>query len=139
MEKIKISYTATAINTGGRRGHVKTDDGMLDFEVAMPKEIGGPGGKTNPEQLFAAGYATCFGGTLAAIAKDTSLKDSKITVKVHTGVSDEGGYALAVDIAVSIPKASSLEEAQELVEAAHAECIYSKAVKGNIEVRIKAV
>lgn len=139
MEKINISYTATAVNTGGRRGHVKTDDGMLDFDVAMPKEIGGPGGKTNPEQLFAAGYATCFGGTLAAIAKGVSLKDSEITVQVHTGVSDRGGYALAVDIAVSIPKASSLEEAEELVAAAHAECMYSKAVKGNIEVRVKVV
>ena len=139
MEKIKISYTATAINTGGRMGHVRTDDGMLDFDVAMPKEIGGPGGKTNPEQLFAAGYATCFGGTLGAIAKGVSLKDSEITVQVHTGVSDKGGYALAVDISVSIPKASSLKEAQELVEAAHSECMYSKAVKGNIEVRVKAV
>jgi len=139
MEKIKISYTATAINTGGRMGHVKTDDGILDFDVAMPKEIGGPGGKTNPEQLFAAGYATCFGGTLAAIAKGVSLKDSKITVRVHTGESDKGGYALAVDIEVSIPKASSMTEAQELVAAADAACMYSKAVKGNIEVRVKAV
>ena len=139
MEKIKISYTATAINTGGRMGHVRTDDGMLDFDVAMPKEIGGPGGKTNPEQLFAAGYATCFGGTLGAVAKGISLKDSEITVQVHTGVSDKGGYALAVDITVSIPKAPSLKEAQELVEAAHSECMFSKAVKGNIELRVKAV
>ena len=139
MEKISISYTATAINSGGRKGHVRTDDGMLDFEVAMPKEIGGPGGKTNPEQLFAAGYATCFGGTLAAVAKGVSLKDSEITVHVHTGESDKGGYALAVDIEVHIPKAASLEEAKELVNVAHAECIYSKAVKGNIEVRVKAV
>jgi Ohr subfamily peroxiredoxin len=68
MEKLTIDYTAVAINTGGRKGRVKTDDGLIDFEVTMPKEIGGEGGKTNPEQLFAAGYAACFGGTLGALA-----------------------------------------------------------------------
>ena len=64
MEKLIVDYTAVAVNTGGRKGHVRTEDGMLDFDVAMPKEIGGEGGKTNPEQLFAAGYAACFGGAL---------------------------------------------------------------------------
>ena len=69
MKKITIDYTAVAVNTGGRKGKIRTDDGLLDMEVAMPKEIGGPGGKTNPEQLFAAGYAACFGGALGAVAK----------------------------------------------------------------------
>lgn len=70
MKKITIDYTAVAVNTGGRKGSIKTNDGLLDMEVAMPKEIGGPGGKTNPEQLFAAGYAACFGGVWEQLPKE---------------------------------------------------------------------
>jgi Ohr subfamily peroxiredoxin len=139
MEKLNIDYTAVAINTGGRKGHVKTDDGLIDFEVSMPKEIGGEGGKTNPEQLFAAGYAACFGGTLGAVAGKVSLRDSEIKAKVHLGNYEPGSFGLAVDIEVKIPHAASLEEAQKLVDAAHAVCPYSKATRGNIEVNVKAV
>ena len=112
MEKLIVDYTAVAVNTGGRKGHVRTEDGMLNFDVAMPKEIGGEGGKTNPEQLFAAGYAACFGGALAAVAGTTSLKDSEIKVKAHLGHYGPGSFGLGVDIEVKIPMASSLEEAQ---------------------------
>jgi lipoyl-dependent peroxiredoxin len=139
MEKLNIDYTAVAINTGGRKGHVKTDDGLLDFDVAMPKEIGGEGGKTNPEQFFAAGYASCFGGALGAVAGKTSLRDSEIKAKVHLGNYGPGSFGLAVDIEVKIPHAASLEEAQKLVDAAHEVCPYSKATRGNIEVTVKAV
>jgi lipoyl-dependent peroxiredoxin len=139
MEKLNIDYTAVAINTGGRKGHVKTDDGLLDFDVTMPKEIGGEGGKTNPEQLFAAGYAACFGGALGAVAGKVSLRDSEIKTKVHLGNYGPGSFGLAVDIEVKIPHASSLEEAQKLVDAAHQACPYSKATRGNIEVNVKAV
>ncbi len=139
MEKLNIDYTAVAINTGGRKGHVKTDDGLLDFDVTMPKEIGGEGGKTNPEQLFAAGYAACFGGALGAVAGKVSLRDSEIKAKVHLGNYGPGSFGLAVDIEVKIPHASSLEEAQKLVDAAHQACPYSKATRGNIEVNVKAV
>jgi osmotically inducible protein OsmC len=139
MEKLNIDYTAVAINTGGRKGHVKTDDGLLDFDVTMPKEIGGEGGKTNPEQLFAAGYAACFGGALGAVAGKVSLRDSEIKAKVHLGNYGPGSFGLAVDIEVKIPQASSLEEAQKLVDAAHQVCPYSKATRGNIEVNVKAV
>ncbi|WPR74528.1 organic hydroperoxide resistance protein [Algoriphagus sp. NG3] len=139
MKKLNIDYTAVAVNTGGRKGHVRTEDGMLDFDVAMPKEIGGDGGKTNPEQLFAAGYAACFGGALGAVAGKTSLRDSEIKVKVHLGNYGPGDFGLAVDILVEIPHAASLEEAQKLVDAAHAGCPYSKATRGNIEVTAKAV
>jgi Ohr subfamily peroxiredoxin len=139
MEKLIIDYTAVAINSGGRKGHVKTDDGLIDFEVAMPKEIGGEGGKTNPEQLFAAGYAACFGGALGAVAGKTSLRDSEIKAKVHLGNYGPGSFGLAVDIEVKIPHAESLEEAQKLVDAAHEVCPYSKATRGNIEVNVKAV
>lgn len=139
MEKLNIDYTAVAINSGGRKGRVKTDDGLIDFDVAMPKEIGGDGGKTNPEQLFAAGYAACFGGALSAVAGKISLRDSEITAKVHLGNYGPENFGLAVDIFVRIPHAASLEDAQQLAEAAHEICPYSKATRGNIEVNVKAV
>ena len=139
MEKLIVDYTAVAVNTGGIKGHVRTEDGMLDFDVAMPKEIGGEGGKTNPEQLFAAGYAACFGGALAAVAGTTSLKDSEIKVKAHLGHYGPGSFGLGVDIEVKIPMAASLGEAQKLVDAAHQVCPYSKATRGNIEVTATAV
>ncbi|MFC3416644.1 organic hydroperoxide resistance protein [Algoriphagus hitonicola] len=139
MEKLNIDYTAVAINTGGRKGHVKTDDGKLDFEVSMPKEIGGDGEKTNPEQFFAAAYASCFGGALGAVAGKTSLRDSEVKAKVHLGNYGPGSFGLAVDIEVKIPHAESLEHAQKLAEAAHEVCPYSKATRGNIEVKVKAI
>lgn len=139
MEKLNIDYTAVAINTGGRKGHVKTEDGLLDFDVAMPKEIGGDGGKTNPEQLFAAAFATCFGGALAAVAGKTSLRDSEIKAKVHLGNYGPGDYGLGVDIFVKIPHAESLEVAKKLAEAAHKECLLSKVTRGNIEVNVTVV
>ncbi|EAZ81838.1 organic hydroperoxide resistance protein [Algoriphagus machipongonensis] len=139
MKKLSVDYTAVAVNTGGRKGHVKTDDGLLDFDVAMPKEIGGEGGKTNPEQLFAAGYAACFGGALGSVAGKISLRDSEITAKVHLGSFAPEDYGLGVDIFVKIPHAKSLEEAQKLADEAHAICPYSKATAGNIEVNVTAI
>jgi osmotically inducible protein OsmC len=139
MEKIKKSYTATATNTGGRNGQVKTDDGLLELSLAMPKEIGGAGGKTNPEQLFAAAWSSCFAGALAAVSKRVSTEDAKISVQVHSGESENGGYGLAADILVKIPQAASVEETQKLAELANKHCMYSKAVSGNIEVNVKAV
>lgn len=139
MEKIKKSYTATATNKGGRIGNVSTDDGMLDLKLAMPKEIGGTGGKTNPEQLFAAAFASCFSGALAFVSKRINTDDAEITVQIHSGEAESGGYGLAADIFVRIPQASSLEEAQKLANLANKNCMYSNAVKGNIEVTVKAV
>lgn len=95
MEKINKSYTATATNTGGRNGQVKTDDGLLELSLAMPKEIGGAGGKTNPEQLFAAAWAACFAGALGAVSKRVNTEDAKISVQVHSGEAENGGYGLA--------------------------------------------
>ncbi|MDX5337736.1 MAG: organic hydroperoxide resistance protein [Cyclobacteriaceae bacterium] len=139
MEKLIVDYTAVAINTGGRKGHVKTDDGKLDFPVSMPKEIGGDSAHTNPEQLFAAGYAACFGGALGSVAGKTSLRDSEIKAKVHLGHYGPNSFGLAVDIEVRIPHAESLAHAQELVNKAHEVCPYSKATRGNIEVKVTAV
>lgn len=139
MEKINKSYTATATNTGGRNGQVKSEDGLLDVTLAMPKEIGGAGGKTNPEQLFAAAWSSCFAGALAAVSKRVSTEDAKISVQVHSGEAENGGYGLAADILVKIPQAASVEETQKLAELANKHCMYSKAVSGNIEVNVKAV
>lgn len=138
MEKLFVDYTAVAVNTGGRKGHVRSDDGILDFDVAMPKEIGGEGGKTNPEQLFAAAYATCFGGALASVAGKTSLRDSEIKVKVHLGHYGPNSFGIAAAIEVKIPHANSLEHAQQLADLAHQNCLISKATRGNIEVNLKA-
>lgn len=139
MEKLNVDYTAVAINTGGRKGYVRTEDGKLDFPVSMPKEIGGDRAYTNPEQLFAAGYAACFGGALVSVAGKTSLRDSEIKAKVHLGHYGPRSFGLGVEIEVKIPQAASLAHAQELVDKAHEICPYSKSTRGNIEVSVKAV
>lgn len=138
MEKLIVDYTAVAVNTGGRKGNVRTDDGILDFEVAMPKEIGGEGGKTNPEQLFAAAYATCFGGALASVAGKTSLRDSEIKVRIHLGHYGPNRFGIAAEIEVKIPQANSPEHAQELADLAHQNCLISNATRGNMEVMVRA-
>ena len=140
MEKINISYTATAINTGGRRGHVRTDDGMLDFDVAMPKEIGGPGGKTNPEQLFAAGYSACFLGAMKFVANRDKLKITKDAyVEGEVGIGPiPNGFGIEVTLNVYLIGMEQAE-AEQLVAAAHIVCPYSNATRGNIDVNFNIV
>lgn len=137
MELIKKDYTAEVVNTGGRKGHIKSSDGILDFPVSMPKELGGNGDHTNPEQLFAAGYAACFGGALSAVAKGKNIADTEIKAVVSIGKTEAGAFGLAAEIHVNIPNLSK-EEATELVHAAHQICPYSVATRGNIEVKIFA-
>jgi osmotically inducible protein OsmC len=128
-------YTAHVTATGGRAGRVTTDDGLLDVELAVPKEMGGPGGAVNPEQLFAAGYAACFQGALGVVGRqrriDTSA--STVTAEVTIGKVEGGTYGLKVTLHADIPGADP-ETARELVEAADAVCPYSNAVRGNVEV-----
>lgn len=135
---IKLSstiYSTEATNTGGRQGHVKSSDGVIDMDVRMPA----PNSPyTNPEQLFAAGYASCFNGAIAAIAKGRNVADSEITAKVTLGKTEEGGYGLAVELTVKLPHLS-LEEAQQVADDAHKVCPYSNATRGNIEVSVKAI
>ncbi len=136
---MSILYTASATATGdGRNGHVRSSDGVLDFDLAVPKEMGGPGGAApNPEELFAAGYAACFHGALKAVArsKKITLTDTAITVDVGIGPNGQGGFQLQATIEAELP---GLEEgvAQELLEAAHQVCPYSNATRGNIEVNL---
>jgi Ohr subfamily peroxiredoxin len=132
-------YTASATATGdGRNGHVRSSDGVLDFDLAVPKEMGGPGGaQPNPEELFAAGYAACFHGALKAVArsKKITLTDTAITVDVGIGPNGQGGFALSAALAVSTPGMDQAA-AQAVVDKAHQVCPYSNATRGNIEVKL---
>ncbi|WP_030442686.1 organic hydroperoxide resistance protein [Actinoplanes subtropicus] len=132
-------YTASATATGdARNGHVRSADGVLDFDLAVPKEMGGPGGALpNPEELFAAGYAACFHGALKAAARlaKVTLTDSAVTVDVGIGNNGQGGYGLKAAIEAEISGVDQ-DVARQLLEAAHQLCPYSNATRGNIEVAL---
>ncbi|MFF7475731.1 Ohr family peroxiredoxin [Streptomyces sp. NPDC008092] len=132
-------YTASAIATGdGRNGRVRSSDGILDLNLAIPKEMGGPGGAhSNPEMLFASGYSACFHSALkvAARMKKIALGDTTVTVEVGIGSNGQGGYQLQAAIEVQIPDVDEAT-ARELIEAAHQICPYSNATRGNIEVTL---
>ncbi|MFZ3391995.1 organic hydroperoxide resistance protein [Rhodococcus sp. 7Tela_A2] len=136
---MKILYTAEALATGaGRNGHARTSDGKLEVDLAMPTEMGGNGEGTNPEQLFAAGYAACFHSALQMIARQekADISDSAVGARVGIGPTDGGGFGLAVTLEVTLPKLSA-EQARELTEKAHQVCPYSNATRGNIEVTLE--
>jgi len=135
---MKTLYTADATATGGRNGHVKSDNGVLDVQVRMPKALGGSNDDyTNPEQLFAAGYAACFDSALNLVIKQEKVTTGTTTVsaKVSIGQNDAGGFGLAVELDVNVPEIE-LEKANELVAKAHQVCPYSNATRGNVEVRL---
>jgi len=135
----KIVYTARASATGGRSGHATSEDGVLDLDLAAPKELGGPGTGTNPEQLFAAGYSACFQGALGLVGKKHGVDTSSSLVTAAVGFGPEGdSYAITVDLEVTIPDVD-LATVQELADAAHQVCPYSKATRGNVPVTVKAV
>lgn len=135
---MKILYTAAATATGGRNGQVKSSDGVLDLEVRMPKALGGAqDGYTNPEQLFAAGYAACFDSALNLVIKTAKISTGTTTVsaEVSIGPNETGGFGLAVKLAANIPGVDQ-QQAEELVAKAHQICPYSNATRGNIEVEL---
>lgn len=135
----KSLYTAEASAHGGRDGHGRSSDGALDLDIGSPKELGGAGGSTNPEQLFALGYAACFQSALAIVGRrmkvDTS--DSTVTTRVSLGPVDGGVYGLAVELYVDVPGVSQ-PEVQQVADAAHEVCPYSNATRGNIDVTVTA-
>ncbi|MEU6264778.1 organic hydroperoxide resistance protein [Saccharopolyspora shandongensis] len=135
-----VLYTAEATATGaGRDGRTRSSDGVLDLDLAVPKEMGGPGGAaTNPEQLFAAGYAACFHGALQVVARraKTDINDSSVTAEVGIGRNDAGGFGLSVALVVDLPGLPR-EQAQELVAAADQVCPYSNAIRGNVEIELR--
>ena len=137
---MKVLYTAIATAEGGRNGSARSLDGNLDVRIVPPKELGGPGDGTNPEQLFAAGYAACFQSAmhLVAMSLGHDLTVSSVTAEVDLGMAPEGkGFQLAVRLIVSVPE---LDEAatNELLEATHKVCPYSNATRGNIDVQLVA-
>ena len=131
-------YTASAVSTGdARNGHVQSTDGLIDADVRIPKEMGGAGGATNPEQLFAAGYAACFHSALKLVAgkAKVDMTDSEVVADVSIGDNGNGGFGLAVQLEVTIPGADAAT-AQQLADQAHQVCPYSNATRGNIEVKV---
>lgn len=139
---MKILYSTTATVTGGRAGHARSADGAIDLDLTVPKELGGDGRPgTNPEQMFAAGYAACFQSALRHVASEQkkSITDSSITATVGIGPREAGGFGLKVDMDVSL-KGVSKAEAEELVSFVHkVVCPYSNSVRGNVNVNIRVV
>ena len=138
----KAIYTAEASVTGGRlKGHGKTTDGELEVDLRIPKELGGEGGGTNPEELFAVGFAACFEGALSTVARrqkvdaDDAVIDSKVSLVPNP---ETKGFDIAVELGVSLPSIDDAEAAAEVVRAAHRVCPYSKATRGNIEMVLTA-
>jgi len=136
----KPIYTAEAHVTGGRiAGHGRTSDGVLEVDLRVPPELGGEERGTNPEQLFAVGYAACFEGALATVARRRKLEagDVEIDSKVMLVTGEDRSFTVAVELAVTLPSVEG-EAAVELVEAAHRVCPYSNATRGNIEMTLSA-
>jgi Ohr subfamily peroxiredoxin len=137
----KVLYTAEAEVTGGRAaGHGETSDGQLEVDLRLPHELGGDGGGTNPEQLFAIGYAACFEGALGVVGRRQQVEagDAVIASKVKLLPTGDGGFQLAVDMDVTLPSVDDPGKAVEVVRAAHGVCPYSNATRGNIDVALNA-
>ena len=136
----KVLYTAEARVTGGRvAGHGRTSDGALEVDLRSPVGLGGEGGGTNPEQLFAVGYAACFESALAAVARREKLEVGNVEIdsKAMLVTGEERSFTIAVELAVTLPSVEG-ESAVELVRAAHRVCPYSNATRGNIDVTLTA-
>lgn len=137
---MQILYTASATATGGRKGHSETDDGKLAVDLSTPKELGGDGGEgTNPEQLFAAGYAACFLGALKAAARKdgaTLPEETDVVAEVGIGKRDDGeGFGLRVGLTAHVPGVDA-ETVKDLMDRAHVICPYSHAIKSNVQVSL---
>lgn len=142
VDKINVIYTANGWATGGREGRAQTDDGKIDVKLDLPKEMGGGGNGSNPEQLFAAGYSACYLGAIKFVAGKEGVKissDAKVTSHVGIGPREDGtGFGITVAQEVSLPGVDKAK-AEELVKKAHVVCPYSHATKGNISVTTKVV
>src|ERR1044071_4656215 len=133
----KRLYTANATATGGRDGRVRTSDGLVDFALTMPRELGGSGAAgTNPEQLFAAGYSACFGSALMHVARMKKITTGPVQITAHVTIGPVGqAFGLAVELTASLPELPR-DQAEALVHAAHQVCPYSNATRGNIVVDV---
>ncbi|MET9318763.1 organic hydroperoxide resistance protein [Streptomyces sp. NPDC003038] len=136
IQQSDVVYTAVATAENGRDGRVATNDGQLDVVVNPPKEMGGSGAGTNPEQLFAAGYSACFQGALGVVARNEKADITGATVTAEVGIGkNDDGFGLIVKISASIPTVDAAT-AKDLLEKAHQVCPYSKATAGNITVEL---
>ena len=138
---MNILYTAEATAWGGREGRATSSDGVVDVQLAIPKEMGGPGGPlTNPEQLFATGYAACFHSALKLVASrdKVDIADSAVTAKVSIGTTESGAFNLAVELEAELPDVDP-DVARDLMAKAHEVCPYSNATRGNVEVKLSIV
>lgn len=134
-------YTASVTASGGRNGKVKSSDGLLELDVRMPKELQGPGGATNPEQLFAAGYAACFDSALNLVIRMkrlTGVQETEVTAHVSLGKNADQGFDLSAVLEINIVGVTQ-QQAEELVFAAHQVCPYSRATRGNIDVKLNVI
>ena len=137
---MKTLYTAVSRAHGGRDGHVRSSDGIIDLDLRTPKEMGGPGGTgTNPEQLFASGYAACFESAMRVLARKQKLPlaDASVTGHVSFNVTEQGKYVHSVELHGKVDGLSR-EEAEALMRAAHEVCPYSNATRGNVDVKLVA-
>jgi Ohr subfamily peroxiredoxin len=133
---MSVLYKTSATALAGRNGKVASDDGLLEVSLAYPKEMGGSGAATNPEQLFAAGYAACFSNAILHVAREAKVKvtEAPVTAEVGIGPNAHGGFALTVSLAVKLDLEK--EVALQLVRTAHQVCPYSNATRGNIDVAV---
>jgi lipoyl-dependent peroxiredoxin len=136
----KTLYTAEATVTGGRgEGHGVSTDGALDVQLRMPSEMGGEGGGTNPEQLFAVGFAACFEGALGVVGRREKLEVGDVSIDSKVSLTPEDrGFRLGVELDVTLPSVDDAAKAAEIVAAAHQVCPYSNATRGNIDVKLTA-
>ena len=139
---VQVLYQTSATAVGGRTGKARSDDGRLDVDLSTPKELGGPGGAgTNPEQLFAAGYAACFLGALKVAGQQLKVNvppESSVTATVGIGPRSQGGFGITANLAIALPGVDA-ERARTLVEAAHQICPYSNATRNNVDVVLTVV
>jgi lipoyl-dependent peroxiredoxin len=137
----KPLYTAEATVTGGRaEGHGRTTDGVLDVQLRIPAEMGGDGQGTNPEQLFAVGFAACFEGAIGVVGRRERAEVGDVTIdsRVTLTPTDDRGFGIGVELDVTLPQVTDPDQAARIVEAAHQVCPYSNATRGNIEVKLTA-
>ena len=134
----KVLYTAHAHVTGGRDGHGRTTDGELEVDLRVPKDMGGAGGGTNPEDLFAVGYAACFESALGGVARRDHVDAGEVTIDSAVSLlpTGDGGFKLAVTLDVALPSVVDRGKAAQLVSGAHQVCPYSNATRGNIDVTL---
>jgi osmotically inducible protein OsmC len=140
--KVRVLYTAEATATGGRRGHSETNDGRLSVDLSSPSELGGDGGPgTNPEQLFAVGFASCWQNAMLAIARRRELKadDSIVTARVGFGPIANGRFGIEVEVLIQLPSISDPVVADALIAETEQRCPYSNAIRGNVDVTLTRI